>query len=169
MGWARPPPAEQSLSHHTRHWASYTRSEALQRGHTRRPETLKIDIDDKERLGEGVFDNHCGRTDAGGHGGQLCEAALRHKWQSEGWSTQARGGLKGGGHPYHSAICEGWPMSVSMAVCVPPSRQLIQKVWLHAVRMARARGGAPLGSCVICDLDRLTDGSKLATGNKFRR
>ena len=119
---------------------------------SRRPETRKIDIDDDERFGEGAFDNHRGRTDAGGRSDQLCEAAPRHKWQSEGWSTQARGGLKGGGHPYHSAICEGWPMSVSMAVCVLPSRQLIRKVWLHAVRMARARGGAPLGSCAICDL-----------------
>ena len=109
LGWARPPPAEQSLSRHTRHWASYTRSEALQRGHTRRPETRKIDIDDDERFGEGAFDNHRGRTDAGGRSDQLCEAAPRHKWQSEGWSTQARGGFEGGASASTAPWVRGGP------------------------------------------------------------
>ena len=80
---------------HTRHRTSNTRPEALQRGHTSRPETRKIDIDVDDRLVEGVFDIRRGRTDVGGRADQICDAAPQHKWRSEGWSPQARGGFEG--------------------------------------------------------------------------
>ena len=75
----------------------------------RRPDTRKVDLDVDERLGEGVFDIRRHRTDARGRADQLCEAAPRHKWQSEGWSTQARGGFEGGASTSTARWVRGGP------------------------------------------------------------
>ena len=75
----------------------------------RRPDTRKVDLDVDERLGEGVFDIRRHRTDARGRADQLCEAAPRHKWRSEGWSTQARGGFEGGASTSTARWVRGGP------------------------------------------------------------
>ena len=86
----------------------------------RRPETRKIDLDDNERLGEGDFDIRRHRPGVRGRADQLCEAAPRHKWRSEGWSTQARGGFEGGASTSRARWVRGgpWAWARSPEACV---------------------------------------------------
>ena len=86
----------------------------------RRPETRKIDLDDNERLGEGDFDIRRHRPGVRGRADQLCEAAPRHKWRSEGWSIQARGGFEGGASTSRALWVRGgpWAWARSPEACV---------------------------------------------------
>jgi len=86
----------------------------------RYPDTRKIDLDDDERLGEGDSDIRRHRADVRGRGDQLCDAAPRHKWRSEGWSTQAKGGIEGGATTSTAPWVRGgpWAWARSPEMCV---------------------------------------------------
>ena len=67
------------------------------------------------------------RADAVGRGDQLCEAAPRHKWRSEGWSTQARGGVESGACTSTAPWVRGgpWAWARSPEACVRGTESIL--------------------------------------------